>query len=61
MSMKESIKAHGGLFSCAFTTVNGLKRSNVHVRAQDAKEARARLEKVLGCALAAFTVQSFVC
>ena len=60
-SMKELVNEHGGYFACAFTTESGVKRSNVLVRAADAKEARSKIEKVMGCVLAAFCVQAYVC
>ena len=60
-SMKELVNEHGGYFACAFTTESGVKRSHVLVRATDAKEARSKIEKVMGCVLAAFCVQAYVC
>lgn len=60
-SMRELVAEHGGYFACAFATERGVRRSNVLVRAANAKEARSRIEKVLGCVLAAFSVQAYVC
>ena len=60
-SMKEYVDEHGGYFACAFTTERGVRRSNVLVRAADAKEARSKIERAIGCVLAAFCVQAYVC
>ena len=58
-TMKERVAEQGGLFSCSYRTKDGKSRSNVHVRAHDAAEARSRLERILGCVLAVFTVNAF--
>lgn len=58
-TMKERVAEQGGLFSCSYRTKDGKSRSNVHVRAHDAQEARSRLERILGCVLAVFTVNAF--
>lgn len=60
-SMKELVNEHGGYFACAFTTKRGVKRSNVMVRAADEEEARSRIEKIMGCALACFAATAYVC
>jgi hypothetical protein len=60
-SMKELVEEHGGYFACAFTTERGVKCSNKLVRAADAKEARSKIEKIMGCVLTAFCVQAYVC
>lgn len=60
-SMKELVDEQGGYFACAFTTERGVKSSNVLVRAADAKEARHKIEKIMGCALAFFAVNAYVC
>jgi hypothetical protein len=59
-SMKELVDEHGGYFACAFITERGVKRSNVMVRAVDAKEARSKLEKIMGCVLTCFAVNAYV-
>lgn len=60
MTMKERVAEQGGLFSCAFRAQNGRKSERCLVRAHDAQEARNKIRKVVGCALAAFTVNAFV-
>ena len=60
-SMEELVNEHGGYFACAFTTERGVKRSNVMVRAADAKEARSKIEKIMGCVLTCFAVTAYVC
>lgn len=59
-TMKEMVAEHGGLFSCAFRTRNGRSSDRCLVRAHDAKEARRKITKIVGCALATFTVNAFV-
>lgn len=59
-SMDESVDGHGGYFACAFTTERGVKRSNVMVRAVDAKEARSKIEKIMRCVLTCFAVTAYV-
>lgn len=59
-SMKELVNEHGGYFACAFTTERGVKCSKM-VRAADAKEARSKLEKIMGCVLTCFAVTAYVC
>ena len=59
-TMKERIAEQGGLFNCAFMAQNGRKSNRCFVRAHNAIEARARISKIVGCALVAFTVKSFV-
>lgn len=59
-TMKERVAAQGGLFSCAFKAQNGRESKRCLVRAHDAQEARAKIVKAIGCALAAFTVNAFV-
>lgn len=58
-TMKERVAEQGGLFSCSYRTKDGKSRSNVPVRAHDAAEARSKLERFLGCALALFVVNAF--
>lgn len=58
--MKEFVDEHGGYFACAFTTERGVKRSKM-VRAADAKEARSKIEKIMGCVLTCFVVNAYVC
>lgn len=60
-SMKEIVNEQGGYFACAFTTERGVKSSNVLVRAADAKEARSKIEKIMGCVLTCFMVNAYVC
>jgi hypothetical protein len=60
-SMKELVDEHGGYFACAFTTERGVKRSNVMVRAADAKAARYKIEKIMGCVLTCYVVNPYVC
>lgn len=60
MTMKERVAEQGGLFSCAFKARNGRKSDRVLVRAHDAREARSRLTKAVGCILTVFTVNAFV-
>ena len=60
MTMKERVAEQGGLFSCAFKARNGRKSDRVLVRAHDAREARSRLTKAVGCVLTTFVVNAFV-
>ena len=57
---KERCAELGGLLSCSYRTKDGRARSNVVVRAHDAKEARRKLHSLLGVALAAFTVNWYL-
>lgn len=59
-SMKEIANEQGGYFVCAFATERGVKRSNVMIRAADAKEARSRIEKIMGCVLTCFAANAYV-
>lgn len=59
-TMKERVAEQGGLFSCAFKARNGRQSDRCYVRAHDAQEARDRISKAVGCALAAFAVNAFV-
>lgn len=59
-SMKEYVEEHGGYFACAFTTERGVRRSNVLIRAADAKEARSKIEKIMGCVLTCFAVNAYI-
>lgn len=58
MTMKERIKAHGGLFDCAFKAKSGRESGHCLVRAHNAREARRNIRKAVGCALVAFAVNS---
>lgn len=60
MTMKERVAEQGGLFSCAFKAQNGRKSDRCLVRAHDAREARSKIMKVVGCALTMFAVNAFV-
>lgn len=59
-TMKKRVAEQGGLFSCAFKAKNGRTSDRCLVRAHDAKEARNKIMKVVGCALTVFTVNAFV-
>lgn len=59
-TMKERVAEQGGLFSCAFRARNGRMSDRCLVRAHDAQEARGRIVKAVGCALAAFAVNAYV-
>ena len=59
-TMKERVAEQGGLFSCAFKAQNGRKSERCLVRAHDAREARDKIAKIVGCALATFAVNAFV-
>ena len=59
-TMKERIAEQGGLLNCAFMAHNGRKPDRCFVRAHNAREAREKISKIVGCALVAFTVKSFV-
>lgn len=59
-TMKEKVAEQGGLFSCAFRARNGRKSDRCLVRAHDAKEARLKIAKAVGCALTVFAVNAFV-
>lgn len=45
---KERCAEFGGLLSCSYRTKDGRARSNVYVRAHDAREARSKLRAFLG-------------
>ena len=55
MNKENHWERNGGYFVCAFRSRKGVSRSNVLVRAEDAKSARRRLVKMFG-ALLSFTV-----
>ena len=59
-TMKERVAEQGGLFSCAFRAKNGRNSDRCLVRAHDAREARSKIRKIVGCALTMFTVNAFV-
>lgn len=59
-TMKERVAEQGGLFSCAFRAKNGRKSDRCLVRAHDAKEARSKIAKAVGCVLTMFAVNAFV-
>lgn len=59
-TMKEKVAEQGGLFSCAFKAQNGRKSDRCLVRAHDAKEARRKITKAVGCVLTMFAVNAFV-
>lgn len=59
-TMKEKVAEQGGLFSCAFRAQNGRRSSRCLVRARSAQEAKSKIAKAIGCALAAFMVNAFV-
>ena len=59
-TMKEKVAEQGGLFSCAFKARNGRRSDRCLVRAHDAREARMKITKIVGCALTAFAVNAFV-
>lgn len=56
-SMKEYVDEFGGYFACSFAK-DGRKMPTVLVRADSAKDARRRLQRTLGCVLAAFTARA---
>lgn len=60
-TMKDRVEEQGGLFLCSYKAKNGRTGRSIAVRARDAKEARLRLTKIVGCALTLFTVNAFVC
>lgn len=59
-TMKERVAEQGGLFSCAFKARNGRQSDRCFVRAHNAREARSKIRKIVGCALTMFAVKAFV-